>query len=146
MIVGVPKESFPGERRVALTPAVVPNLLKAGFEVVLETGAGVEASYPDADYVERGARILPERSEVFRTADVVVQVLCPGSNDRTGKADLPLLRRDQILIGFLRPLGSIETVQELAATGVTAFSVELMPRITRAQSMDVLSSMATICG
>ena len=146
MIVGVPKESFPGERRVALTPAVVPNLLKAGFEVVLETGAGVEASYPDADYVERGARILPERSEVFRTADVVVQVLCPGSNDRTGKADLPLLRRDQILIGFLRPLGSIETVQELAATGVTAFSVELMPRITRAQSMDALSSMATICG
>ena len=146
MIVGVPKESFPGERRVALTPAVVPNLLKAGFEVVLETGAGVEASYPDADYVERGARILPERSEVFRTADVVVQVLCPGSNDRTGNADLPLLRRDQILIGFLRPLGSIETVQELAATGVTAFSVELMPRITRAQSMDVLSSMATICG
>ena len=146
MIVGVPKESFPGERRVALTPAVVPNLLKAGFEVVLETGAGVEASYPDADYVGRGARILPERSEVFRTADVVVQVLCPGSNDRTGKADLPLLRRDQILIGFLRPLGSIETVQELAATGVTAFSVELMPRITRAQSMDVLSSMATICG
>ena len=146
MIVGVPKESFPGERRVALTPAVVPNLLKAGFEVVLETGAGVEASYPDADYVGRGARILPERSEVFRTADVVAQVLCPGSNDRTGKADLPLLRRDQILIGFLRPLGSIETVQELAATGVTAFSVELMPRITRAQSMDVLSSMATICG
>ena len=146
MIVGVPKESFPGERRVALTPAVVPNLLKAGFEVVLETGAGVEASYPDADYVGRGARILPERSEVFRTADVVVQVLCPGSNDRTGNADLPLLRRDQILIGFLRPLGSIETVQELAATGVTAFSVELMPRITRAQSMDVLSSMATICG
>src|SRR5436309_13765865 len=146
MIVGVPKESFPGERRVALTPAVVPNLLKAGFEVVLETGAGVEASYPDADYVERGARILPERSEVFRTADVVVQVLCPRSNDQSGKADLPLLKRDQILIGLLRPLGSPETVQELAATGVTAFSVELMPRITRAQSMDALSSMATICG
>src|SRR5436190_12393905 len=146
MIVGVPKESFPGERRVALTPAVVPNLLKAGFEVVVEAGAGAEAGYPDADYVGKGAKILPERSEVFRTADVVVQVLCPGSNDRTGKADLPLLKRDQILIGFLRPLGSVETVQELAAAGVTAFSVELMPRITRAQSMDVLSSMATICG
>src|SRR2546426_914090 len=146
MIVGVPKESFPGERRVALTPAVVPNLLKAGFEVVVEAGAGVEAGYPDADYVGKGAKILPARSEVFRTADVLVQVLCPGSNDQTGKADLPLLRRDQILIGFLRPLGSIETVQELAATGVTAFSIELMPRITRAQSMDALSSMATICG
>src|SRR6266567_2974168 len=146
MIVGVPKESFPGERRVALTPAVIPNLLKAGFEVVVETGAGVEASYPDADYAGKGAKVLPERSEVFRTADVVVQVLCPGSNDQTGKADLPLLKRDQILIGFLRPLGSSEAVQELAATGVAAFSVELMPRITRAQSMDALSSMATICG
>src|SRR5437867_6936736 len=146
MIVGVPKESFPGERRVALTPAVIPNLLKAGFEVVVETGAGVEASYPDADYAGKGAKVLPERSEVFRTADVVVQVLCPGSNDQTGKADLPLLKRDQILIGFLRPLGSSEIVQELAATGVTAFSIELMPRITRAQSMDALSSMATICG
>src|SRR2546422_10611913 len=146
MIVGVPKESFPGERRVALTPAVVPNLLKAGLEEVAEAGAGVEAGYPDADYVGKGAKILPARSEVFRAADVVVQVLCPGSNDKTGKADLPLLKRDQILIGFLRPLGSIETVQELAATGVTALSIELMPRITRAQSMDALSSMATICG
>src|SRR5438067_240749 len=146
MIVGVPKESFPGERRVALTPAVIPNLLKAGFEVVVETRAGVEAGYPDADYAGKGATVLPERSEVFRTADVVVQVLCPGSNDRTGKADLPLLRRDQILIGFLRPLGSIETIQEVAATGVKAFAIELMPRTTRAQSMDALSSMATICG
>ncbi len=83
---------------------------------------------------------------MFRAADVVVQVLCHGSNDVTGKADLPLLRRDQILIGFLRPLGSLATIQEVAATGVTAFAVELVPRITRAQSMDALSSMATICG
>jgi len=76
----------------------------------------------------------------------VVQVLCYGSNDKTGRDDLPLLRRDHFLIGFLRPLGSLKTLQELAATGVTAFAVELMPRITRAQSMDALSSMATICG
>jgi NAD(P) transhydrogenase subunit alpha len=76
----------------------------------------------------------------------VVQVLCYGSNDRTGKADVPLLRRGQVLIGFLRPLGSIETIREIAATGVTSFSVELMPRSTRAQSMDALSSMGTICG
>jgi NAD(P) transhydrogenase subunit alpha len=75
-----------------------------------------------------------------------VQLLCYGSNDRTGKADLPLFRRDQVLIGFLRPLGSIETIQEIAAKSVTSFSVELMPRTTRAQSMDVLSSMGTICG
>jgi NAD(P) transhydrogenase subunit alpha len=146
MIVGVPREIFPGERRVALVPAVIPNLVKAGLEVVLETNAGLEAGYPDADYVSKGAKILPDRAEVFRTADIVTQVLCYGSNDRTGEADLPLFRRDQVLIGFLRPLGSVETIREIAAKGVISFSVELMPRTTRAQSMDALSSMATICG
>jgi NAD(P) transhydrogenase subunit alpha len=146
MIVGVPRESFPGELRVALTPAVVPNLAKAGLEVVVEAGAGVRAGYPDADYVSKGAKILVQRAEVFRAADVIVQVLCYGSNDKSGKDDLPLFRRDQILIGFLRPLGSLETVQEIAAAGVASFSLELMPRTTRAQSMDALSSMGTICG
>ena len=146
MIIGVPKESYPGERRVALVPLVMPNLLKAGLEVVIETSAGVEAGYPDALYVEKGAKILPDRAALFATADIVVQVLCYGSNDVTGKADLPLMRRGQILIGFLRPLGSDEVIQQIAQTGVTSFSVELMPRTTRAQSMDVLSSMGTICG
>src|SRR6202171_1894824 len=146
MIVGVPRETFPGERRVALVPAVVPNLAKAGLEVVVEAGAGLEAGYPDADYVAKGAKILPQRAEVFRTADIITQVLCYGSNDKTGKADLRLLRRNQVLIGFIRPLGAIETIQEIAATGATSFSVELMPRTTRAQSMDALSSMGTICG
>jgi len=146
MIVGVPKETFPGERRVALVPMVIPSLLKAGFEVVVESGAGARAGYPDAEYIGKGGKILAERAEVFKAADVVLQVLCYGSNDVTGKADLPLLRRGQVLIGFLRPLGSAETVQEIAATGATAFSIELMPRSTRAQSMDALSSMATICG
>ncbi len=146
MIIGVPKESYPGERRVALVPLVVPNLLKAGLEVVIEKGAGVEAGYPDALYVEKGAKILPDRATLFANADIVVQVLCYGSNDVTGKADLPLMRRGQILIGFLRPLGSDEVIQQIAQTGVTSFSVELMPRTTRAQSMDTLSSMGTICG
>ena len=146
MIVGVPRESFPGELRVALTPAVVPSLTKAGIEVVLETGAGVGAGYPDADYVSKGAKLLPQRPDVFRTADIIVQVLCYGSNDKSGKGDLALLRRDQVLVGFLRPLGNLETVQEIAATGAASFSVELMPRTTRAQSMDALSSMGTICG
>jgi NAD(P) transhydrogenase subunit alpha len=146
MIVGVPRESFPGERRVALVPAVIPNLAKAGLEVVVEAGAGVEAGYPDADFAAKGAKILPQRAEVFRAADIIVQVLCYGSNDRTGKADVPLFKRDQVLIGFLRPLGSVETIQDIAGKGVTSFSVELMPRTTRAQSMDALSSMATICG
>ena len=146
MIVGIPKESFPGERRVALAPAVIPRLVKVGYEVVVEAGAGAAAGYPDAEYTGKGGKILAQRAEVFKAADVVIQVLCYGSNDVTGKADLPLLRAGQVLIGFLRPLGSVETVQEIAATGVASFSIELMPRSTRAQSMDALSSMATICG
>jgi len=146
MIVGVPRESFPGEQRVALVPAVIPNLTKAGLEVVVEAGAGIAAGYPDVDYVAKGAKIVSARAEVFRAADIVVQILCYGSNDKTGKADVPLFRSGQVLVGFLRPLGSIETIKEIASKGVTSFSVELMPRTTRAQSMDVLSSMATICG
>lgn len=146
MIVGVPKESYPGERRVALVPAAIPQLTKAKLEIVIEAGAGAEAGYPDAAYTEKGAKILGSRAEVFKTADIIFQVLCYGSNDRTGKADLPLLRRGQFLIGFLRPLGSAQTLQEIGATGATSFAVEMMPRTTRAQSMDALSSMATICG
>ena len=83
MIVGVPRESFPGERRVALVPLSVPNLVKAGFEVVVEAGAGVAAGYLDAEYAAKGAKIVSDRTEVFRSADVVVQVLCYGSNDKT---------------------------------------------------------------
>jgi NAD(P) transhydrogenase subunit alpha len=146
MIVGVPRESYPGERRVALVPTVIPHLAKAGLEVVIEAGAGVGAGFPDAEYAAKGAKILTDRAEVFRAADIVVQVLCYGSNDQTGKADVPFLRRGQVLIGFLRPLGSLETIREIAATGVTSFSIEFMPRSTRAQSMDALSSMGTICG
>src|ERR1700756_3310058 len=146
MIVGVPRETFPGERRVALVPSVLPNLAKAGMEVAIEAGAGSEAGYADAEYVAKGAKVISDRAELFRTADIITQVLCYGSNDRTGKPDLPLFHRDQVLVGFLRPLGSIETVTDIASKGVISFSVELMPRTTRAQSMDALSSMATISG
>ena len=146
MIVGVPKESYPGERRVALVPMVIPNLVKAGFEVVVETGAGAEAGYPDTLYVEKGAQILPDRGAIIGRADIVVQVLCYGSNDVTGQADLPLLHSEQVLVGFLRPLGSVDVLQRIAQTGVISFAEELMPRTTRAQSMDALSSMGTICG
>jgi NAD(P) transhydrogenase subunit alpha len=146
LIIGVPKETYPGERRVALVPMVVPTLTKAGFEVVIEAGAGVEAGYLDSFYTEKGARILPQREAVFATADIVVQVLCYGSNDVTGQRDLPYLRAGQVLIGFLRPLGSREVMQQIAETRITAFSVEMVPRTTRAQSMDALSSMGTICG
>jgi NAD(P) transhydrogenase subunit alpha len=146
VIVGVPTETFPGERRVALVPAVVPNLAKAGLEVLVEAGAGVTAGYLDGDYIAKGAKVMPDRAAVFATADIIVQVLAYGSNDKTGQADLPLLRRGQVVIGFLRPFGAKEVIQSLAATGVTSFAIELMPRTTRAQSMDALSSMATVCG
>jgi len=146
VIVGVPKEIYPGERRVAVTPAVVPMLAKAGLDVVIEPGAGESAGYPDAHYQEKGAKVLSDRAGVFAQSDIIVQVLCHGANDKTGANDLPLMRRGQVLVGFLRPLAAPEAVQQVANTGVTAFSVELMPRTTRAQSMDALSSMASIAG
>ncbi len=146
VVVGVAKEIYPGECRVALVPAVVPTLTRAGLEVVVESGAGDAAGYPDGEYIEKGARCVPERASVFAAADVLIQVLCHGANDRTGHTDLPLLRRDQVLLGFLRPLGSPRTVQAIAERGVMAVAVELIPRTTRAQAMDVLSAMATVCG
>jgi NAD(P) transhydrogenase subunit alpha len=146
MIVGVPRETYPGERRVALVPAVVPSLKKAGLDVLVQAGAGLQAGYPDVDYAGKGARLAPTREEVFAAADILVQFLCHGANDKNGSEDLPLLRKGQVLVGFLRPLGTVKTVHDIASRGVTSFSVELMPRITRAQSMDALSSMATICG
>jgi NAD(P) transhydrogenase subunit alpha len=146
VIIGVPKENYPGERRVALVPTVLPVLTKAGFEVHIQAGAGIQAGYPDSQYADKGAKVIADRAGVFATADVVLQVLCYGPNDITGKEDVPLFRRDQILIGFLRPFGSTDVVQEIARTGVTSFSVELMPRTTRAQSMDALSAMGTVSG
>jgi NAD(P) transhydrogenase subunit alpha len=146
MIVGVPRETFPGERRVALVPGSTPTLAKGGLEVIVEAGAGAQAGYPDAEYVSKGAKIIPERRDLFAAADVVIQVLSYGSNDSTGQADVPLLHSGQVLIGFLRPLGALGPMQEIAAKGVTSFAVELVPRSTRAQSMDALSSMGTICG
>ena len=146
MIIGVPKETYPGERRVALVPIVIPTLTKAGFDIAIETNAGLQAGYPDSQYTEKGAQIVVAREALFEKADIVLQVLCYGSNDVTGKQDLPLLRKDQLLIGFLRPFGSREVISEIAGRGVTTFSVELVPRTTRAQSMDALSSMGTICG
>jgi NAD(P) transhydrogenase subunit alpha len=146
MIVGVPRESYPGEKRVALVPAVLASLAKAGLQALVEAGAGAAAGYADAEYSDKGAKIAASRAEVFSQAEIITQVLCDGANDKTGRADLPLLRRGQVLIGFLRPLGSLQILQELAATGVSSFAVELMPRTTRAQSMDALSSMATMSG
>ena len=146
MIIGVPKEIYPGERRVALVPAVLPTLTKAGFEVHVQSGAGIEAGYLDALYAEKGGKIVADRAAIFAAADIIAQVLCYGPNDVNGQLDVPLYRQNQILVGFLRPFGSLEVLQQIAQAGVTSFSVELMPRTTRAQSMDALSSMATVAG
>ena len=146
MIVGIPTETFPGERRVATIPAVVPALTKAGLEVLLEPGAGVTAGFLDASYTDSGARIAADRAQVFRNADVILQVRALGANPVAGRADLELLRPGHTVIGFSEPLGEPQAARVLAARGVTAFSMELIPRITRAQSMDALSSMATIAG
>ena len=146
MIVGTVKETFPGERRVALTPHVLHLLKKAGCEVIVESGAGESAGYPDAAYTEKGARIVASRAEVFQSADVVAQVRGYGANPEEGKGDVALLRKGQTLIATFEPLTALEQVKEVAATGATLFALELVPRITRAQSMDVLSSMATVAG
>ena len=145
MIVAVAKETFPGEKRVALAPVSVPLLVKAGIEVKIEQGAGQNAGYPDSHYTEKGAQIVSSRDEIFK-ADIVLQVRAYGANQEAGKADLDRLTKGQIVIGTCDPLGAAEANQEYAGRGVTLFGLEMIPRITRAQSMDVLSSMATIAG
>ncbi len=145
IVVGVPKETFPGERRVALVPDVVPAVIKAGAEVLVETGAGLEAGVTDEHFTQKGAKIVG-RDEIFAKSDVVFQVRTHGANPEAGRADLGKFRQGQIVIGFTESLSEPALSKELGEKGVTLFSLELLPRITRAQSMDVLSSMATIAG
>ncbi|MCE5271323.1 Re/Si-specific NAD(P)(+) transhydrogenase subunit alpha [bacterium] len=146
MRVGVPRETFPGQNQVALVPDGVPALTKAGLEVVMEAGAGAAAGYPDSEYQAKGVQMLSGREKVFQAADIILQFQAAGANPEKGPQDYALLREGQVLIAFLDPLSAPDQVQELAARGVTAFSMELMPRITRAQSMDALSAMATVAG
>ena len=146
MIIGVVSESLPGERRVALVPTVLPALAKAGLEVLVEPGAGRAAGFLDAAYQERGAALAASRADVYQRADVVLRVRLGPSADGSTAADLALLRPGQAVIAFLDPLSDRGLVRALAERQVSAFSMELMPRITRAQSMDALSSMATIAG
>ena len=143
--VGVPRETFPGERRVAMIPRSCDALQKAGISVVIEQSAGAEAGFPDEQYTARGARVASRR-EVFQEAEIIVQVRTLGANPGAGRDDLPLFRPGQTLIGLGEPLTAIRESADLAATGVSYFAAELIPRITRAQSMDVLSSMATLAG
>lgn len=131
---------------MALVPAVLPSLTKAGAEVLVEANAGERAGFTDRSYVDKGATISASRAELFAQADVIVQVRSFGANAEAGLLDLPLLRPGQTVVGFLDPLGSPVSARALAERGVTAFAIELMPRIARAQSMDALSSQATISG
>ncbi|MDX9753536.1 MAG: Re/Si-specific NAD(P)(+) transhydrogenase subunit alpha [bacterium] len=143
--IGVPQETFPGEHRVALTPDVLPSLLKAGFEVHIQAGAGFAAGFRDADYEAKGAKIVPDRAAVF-ASDLILQVRGYGANPEAGQADLECLKAGQTVIAAMEPLSEPSRIAALAKTGVNAFAMELIPRITRAQSMDILSSMASIAG
>ena len=146
MIVGVLQETYPGEHRVALVPAVLPSLKKGGMDVILESKAGEQAGYPDSAYIEKGATIASTRAQVFEKADCIVQVRLLGANLTEGQADLAGFRKGQMLIGMAEALTAPQSIQDLASREVTAFALELMPRITRAQSMDILSSMGTVAG
>lgn len=144
MRIAVAKEVREGERRVALVPDIVAQLIKAGLEVWVETGAGVEASYPASAYAEAGATIVTDDLLLWSEADVLLKVGVP--TERGGDHEVERLRPGAVLIGFLNPMGNVAMVQRLAAGQVTAFSVEWIPRLSRAQSMDALSSQATVMG
>lgn len=146
MIVGVPKEIFPGENRVALIPDILPILKKSGFDVQIETNAGLAAGFTDKAYTDKGGTICASRAELFAKSNIILQVRSLGANKDVGASDLKLFQKGQIVIGFAEPLSEPESIKLMAEAGVTSFSMELMPRITRAQSMDALSSMATTAG
>jgi NAD(P) transhydrogenase subunit alpha len=143
MILGVPREVYPGERRVAIVPASVPSLTKAGHVVRIEAGAGIAAGFSDEDYASKGAQVVP-RSEVF-SADVLLGVRWDIPAEQRAET-LSLLRPKQVLVGSWDPLSKRENLTAWAEKGVSIFALELLPRITRAQSMDILSSMATLAG
>ena len=146
MIIAVLKEKFPNEKRVALIPPHVSALAKAGAGVVVESGAGSQALHEDEEFASQGARIESDRQRLLSEADVLLVVRGPGSDPDFAAADLDVLRAGTALVGFLEPLAAPEIMQSLAERRLAVFSMELMPRITRAQSMDALSSMATIAG
>jgi len=144
MKVAVPKETYPGERRVALIPASIPPLRKAGLEVLVEAGAGKEAGFTDQQYSERGASIAS--GDEVDSADVLLQVRVAAADTKVAETALSKFRPGQIVVGLADPLGLPQVAQQIAGRGVTLLALELLPRITRAQSMDVLSSQATVAG
>ncbi|MDX1386974.1 MAG: Re/Si-specific NAD(P)(+) transhydrogenase subunit alpha [bacterium] len=146
MIIGIVKENAPSENRVALIPQALQELKKEGMEAIVESGAGVPAGYEDRDYEAMGAQMVPDRASVFRKAEVIVSVAMAGANPQSAPGDLELLEKQHTVLSLLEPLFLPDETERLAATGATAFAMELIPRISRAQYMDVLSSMASIAG
>ncbi|MCB1668638.1 MAG: Re/Si-specific NAD(P)(+) transhydrogenase subunit alpha [Porticoccaceae bacterium] len=146
MIIGIPLELKPGERRVAMIPANIKTWSEKGVEFLVQAGAGAEAGHLDKDYEEAGAKIVTDRAAIFAKADIILQVQSFGANNVNSAPDLALLRPGQLIAGMMDPLASPETAQQLADKNVTAVAMELVPRISRAQDMDVLSSMATLAG
>lgn len=145
MRLAVAKEIEASERRVALIPDVVSRLVKQGFDVWIEAGAGERAYFPDADYEAVGAQIMTDREKLWREADILLKVR-PPQTDQNGRSEVDLLRDGSVLVGFMDPLAQPEIARRLANRRVTAFSMEMIPRTTRAQSMDALSSQASIAG
>jgi len=146
MKIGVPRETVPGEKRVAVTPEVASKLVKSGFDVTVETGAGEAAGFSDTDYQAAGATIAPTAAAALGDADAVLKVRRPVLNPATGTHEVALLKPNALLIGLLDPRGDQEGLRTIAQRGVTAASMELVPRITRAQMMDALSSQSTVAG
>jgi NAD(P) transhydrogenase subunit alpha len=146
MRIGVPKEIHDGEKRVATTPEVATQLQALGFTVAVETGAGEGASIPDDAYRHAGVAVLSSAREIWDTSDVILKVRAPERHPELGTDELELLRRGQVLISFLWPAQHPDVLQRLAQLGVTALAVDSVPRISRAQKMDALSSMANVAG
>jgi len=146
VIIGIPSEIKPGEQRVAMSPANVKSLTDKSVQVLFQTNAGSAAGYPDAEYTASGATLTDDRAEIFAKADIILQVQSFGSNNDNSDADLACLRKGQLVIGMMDPLASPQAAQAVADQGASAIALELVPRISRAQSMDVLSSMATLSG
>lgn len=146
MLVAAAKELAPGERRVAITPASTIRMIKRGLSVLIQSGLGEHAGFNDDDYQQAGARIADSRDEVFKAADALFAVRCPPAAARHADQDLSRLQKGQLLLGHCDPLMSAEANKALAATGASVFAVEIIPRTTRAQAMDALSSQANLAG
>ena len=146
MIIGIPRETFPNERRVSLVPLHVPALKKNGLDVIVEKGAGLSAGFDDDMYVRKGASVVEERKSVFQQSDIILQVKTFSANPEKYKSDISLFKHGLTIIGFSNPLANTELFGNIDSKKINLFAVELIPRITRAQSMDALSSMATISG